>query len=263
VQVLGSLRIDGGGVSIDHWSSRKSHLLLAYLASEPRRVVTKEALTDLFWPDCASARAANNLSIAIHQIRSWLRPLIPFQPNGIRVQQGLYSLDPAVTWLVDIGEMRLQLAQARVAAHAGDVDKAREHNLSAVRVYSGEFLASDPYEEWTIEPRRAAEQEICVALRWLAADAASLGDWTSALQHASQCIQHDPCDEEAYRALMTGYWKQGNRALALQNYRSLERALRSDLSITPSDETIALARSIARDGAHPGIEAVGANWAAP
>jgi DNA-binding SARP family transcriptional activator len=232
------------GRSLTQWNSRKARAVLAYLVTDPRRGVPKETLIELFWPDAPPARGANNLSIAVHQIRRWLGEFQPSEERGIRVRQGLYGIENGADCWVDAVEMRRLLDAAGTALRNGDRDTARRQTMAAVELYRGGFLESDPYEEWAMAPRREHAEAFKRALAWLTGDCIAAGDWTSVVQHAGRMLEHDACDEEAHRAVMLAAWRTGKRPQALRQFELCASELRSALGVQPSAATQALYREI-------------------
>jgi len=235
--LLGTFQLQADGKAVTRWPSRKSRMLLAYLAAERNRLVPKDVLVELFWPDFSVARGSNNLSIAIHQIKTTLKKLMPGVGHVVRVDQGLYGLDQTVVGWVDLHEFRQHLSDARLALQRRDRGAARQRFLAAVDLYRGDFLDSDLYDEWTVEPRRSSTAAFARALAWLAGDAAASNDWERVLDYAGEIVRRDPCDEEGHRWLMTAYWQLGKRAHALQQYQLCSERLLEDLGASPSEET--------------------------
>lgn len=247
VSLLGAFEVRIGERVLDGWRSRKPRQLLAYLAMEPERPVARDTLIEAFWPESAPSRGANNLSIAVHHIRSRLGELLPDgggENRGIHVQQGQYRLDPALRWEVDIVDFRAHVAAGRTALAAGDRDEARTQLGEAIERYRADLLESDLGEEWAIEPREALQGLLQWALSWLASDAGGAGDWPRVLQLGQQLVQRDACDEVGHRSLISAYAALGNRGQALRQYRACEEALRDDFGVAPSAETRALLREL-------------------
>ena len=236
LRLLGSFDAHLRGQSIGRWPSRKARLLLAYLALERGRLVPKDVLIDLFWPDAPLERGSNNLSIAIHQLRTAMTAVEPESGQAIVVRQGLYGLltDDVST---DLWDFQAQLADARRALERKDDDATRTTLSIAVSLCEGDLLESDPYEDWAVEPRRSLGAAYNHALAWLATDAARANDWARVIDLAGRILQRDRCDESAHRWLMTGYWKLGNRPQALQQYRVYEDTLQRELGVQPSAES--------------------------
>jgi DNA-binding SARP family transcriptional activator len=243
LRLLGSFDVQMGGQSIGKWPSRKARLVLAYLAIERGRMVAKDVLIDLFWPDAPPERGSNNLSIAVHQLRAALGAIDADAAQCIIVRQGLYGVDPAKV-SVDLWDFQNSLAEARRALERRDDARARIALSAATDICQGDLLESDPYEEWAGGPRRTLGVAFNQSLAWLAEDASKHGDWPRVLEFAARILQRDRCDEAAHRWLMTAHWKLGNRPQALQQYRLYEEALEEELGVQPSDEARLLREQI-------------------
>jgi LuxR family maltose regulon positive regulatory protein len=237
LQLFGTFEVQVRGRLISSWPSKKARLLLAYIAMERGRMVPKDMLIDLLWPDGPPERGSNNLSIAIHQIRATLSELDPVSAQAIIVRQGLYGLDQALV-AVDLWEFQGHLSEARQALERHDDDATRAPLASAVDLcQAGDFLESDPYEDWTVEPRRSWSTAYNQALAWLATEASRGADWPRVIDYAGRILQRERCDEAGHRLLILAHWKTGNRPQALQQYRLCEAWLRDDLGVEPSEET--------------------------
>jgi DNA-binding SARP family transcriptional activator len=248
VRLLGAFEVRFGERAIEGWRSRKPRQLLAYLALEPDRPVGRETLIETFWPESAPARGANNLSIAVHHIRARLAELLPDgggESRGLSVQQGLYRLDPALPWEIDVAAFRDRANAGKAALAAGRVGEARTQLGAAIEAYRGELLASDLTEEWALDPREAIGGQFQWAAGWLAADAAEAGDWQRLLQLGQRLVQRDSGDEAGHRWLIRAHAALGNRGQALRQYQACEQALRDEFGVAPSEETRALLRELA------------------
>ncbi len=243
VSLIGPFEAWVGDQKVTSWPGRKARLLLAYLALEKGRVVPKDVLIELFWPGARSDRGANNLSIAVHQIRSRLADISPEAAKAVTVRQGLYSIDPEEL-SVDLWDLQSHLDQARRSLERDDRPALRYHLREAVSLYRGELMASDPYEEWTMEPRRILSASCYQALAWLATEAASQRDWPAVIDFATQILRRDACDENAHRMIVNAHLMMGNRSLALQQYRACVEVLDRELRVQPDAETLRLGKEL-------------------
>ena len=153
------------------------------------------------------------------------------------VRQGLYGLDQALT-SVDLWDYQALSIRARRGLESSDDATTRGILIAAVELCrTGEFLQSEPYEDWTIEPRRSLSATYNQALAWLATEASQSGDWLRVVDYAGRILERERCDEAGHRWLMLAHWKIGNRPQALQQYGLCEAWLREDLGVEPSQET--------------------------
>ena len=245
LRLLGPFEARIGTQLVTSWPGRKARLLLAYLAMERGRMIPRDTLIELFWPGVREDRGPNNLSIAIYQIRSILAELLSDGSTAILVRQGMYGLDPDRT-TVDLWDLRAALEAARRCLEKKDQGAVKNHLIRAVTLCRGELMASDPYEEWTAEPRRALNGAWQKSVAWLAEEAWSREDWLAALDFGNQMLQRDTCDESAYRLLMNTHLRMGNRSQALRQYQTCVETLRSELGIAPSPETKRVGEALSR-----------------
>jgi len=243
VRLLGSFEVRCGGSVLNAWPSKKARLLFAYLAMEPGRLVPKDVLVELFWPDASPARGSNNLSIAVHQLRSALKGSFPDGNHGVIVQKGLYGLDAEAAW-VDVREFQACMAKARPGLEKGAKDQVRACLSEALALYRGDFMESDPYEEWTEEPRRSLGMLASRALAWLVEDAAEAGDWQRVLDYSARILERDACDEAGHRWAMAAHWRLGARTKALHQYEVCCSRLEAEIGARPAEETTRLYEQI-------------------
>jgi len=247
LRMLGSLDVQWRGDAVDVPLGRKARMLLAFLAAGRPAGREKNELLGTFWPESADARAANNLSIAVHQVRTWLGGIAPAGRDMIAVRQARYALQGACR--VDVEDFRDAISQGKRAVAAGDATEARRQFEDAVTTYRGEFLATEPCEEWALEVRRELATLAVEAAKWLARDAVRLRDWPRALEQAERIRAMDNLDEEAYQLLMLAHAKAGNRARAIQAYAECEDRLREGLGLAPGVLTRRLYDDIRAPGA--------------
>jgi DNA-binding SARP family transcriptional activator len=241
--LLGPFEARVGDRPVASWPGRKARQLLAYLALEKGRMVPKDVLIELFWPGARADRGANNLSIAIYQIRSSLAAVSREASEAITVRQGLYGIEMEGVG-VDLWDLQAHLDQARRALERDDKPSVRAHLKDAVALCRGELMASDPYEEWTAEPRRRFNAAWHQALAWLATEASTQREWPSVVDYAGQILGRDACDEGAHRMIVNAHLMMGNRSLALQQYRACVEILRRELGVHPSPETLKLGEEL-------------------
>jgi DNA-binding SARP family transcriptional activator len=206
--------------------ARKDAGWLAYVAAHPQS--SSSALATLLWPDATSAGALNNLRQRIHRLR---------RATGAR--------------LVEMGEV-IGLA-ADLAALAPPGRAALEADLSGTD--DGELLGGFEYDDlpefaaWLATARRARREACSAALAAIASDAESAGELARALAGTQRLLAHEPVSEHAHRRLMRLHYLRGDNAAAIAAFEACEHALRAELGVRPSAETIALLQLIEQSAA--------------
>ena len=113
-----------------------------------------------------------------------------------------------------------------------------------LRLFSGDYLPEDLYEDWT-QKRRDRLRRLH---RWLLEHAATLAIAHTmglrACEYLQTLLEQDGTDEQTHRLLMLVYARMGHRTDALNQFQQLKTALRTELSASPLPETMTLFRDI-------------------
>ncbi len=215
---------------------KKARALLAYLAAEDGRAVSRERLADLLWPYQGSEQARHSLRNCLLELRKALG---------------------------SAADLHLVADFANCRIRDVDVDLDRFETLArseqpteleaAADLYRGEFLAdfhitSEPFQEWLAAERDRALGLACEVLQRLTAARDSAGEHEAAIRSGRRLVALDPLSELGQRALIRAYAKAGRRAEALRQYKSCAENLKRELGVAPDHETQALANEIAHSG---------------
>jgi len=228
VTLLGGLRAEQRGMSIDRFRTRKTAGLLAYLAFHAGRRHQRESLATLFWPDASPELALKSLGVALSSLRKLLEP--PTVPAGnVVIADRLTALLRREAVQTDVATFD----QALVAA-AGTADpvERRRHLETALRVYAGDLLPGH-YDEW-ITPER---ERLALAHRRALNDIVLLLATTNpsdALPYALQAAAADPYDESCCLRAMELRAATGRPTDALRQFADFDRRLMADLGERPS-----------------------------
>jgi DNA-binding SARP family transcriptional activator len=245
IYVTGSLAVaaDGAVVREDDLPGQ-ARLVLAMLAVEHRRPLTRDELADELWPE----RLPRSWETALRAVVSKLRSALT--AAGIPTEQlissafGCYELRlPRGAWLdLDAAADALHVAESQL--ERGEVESARANATVTSMICARPFLAG-VYAPWTVATRvrittlrlRAAE---CLAEAWAAS-----GDSARSARAAEQALALDPFRETTVRRLISAYAALGDRAAAANAYRRCRELLARDLGVAPAPETVALFEALA------------------
>jgi ATP/maltotriose-dependent transcriptional regulator MalT/DNA-binding SARP family transcriptional activator len=204
IVTLGRFAVALGGerVPASAWQSRKARDLLKLLVGRRGRPITREAAAESLWPGEAPGPLANRLSVALSTLRKVLDP-DRSHPADYFIAADSQSLALALDHVtVDVVEF-LELATDGLSIAAeGDRDAARAKLRGAEKLYTGDFLEEDLYEDWAVDCREAARSAALEISRLLARSAAESGDDEAASRHLRRLLERDPYDEDAWIALV-------------------------------------------------------------
>ena len=202
-------------------STTKSRSLLAYLLLHRDVPLSRETLTEMFWPGRPPHRARRSLSTALWRIRRSFAPLDPLQCD----RQFVHLAYPGEVQVdVEMFEKNIQ--------RAIDVESLQ----AAVALYRGDFLPSF-YEDWVVQQRGWVQAQFQDALLQLMAAYENRNDHLHVLATAQQVLSLDKCNEAAHRAAMRAYAGMGQRTEALAQYRRCQDTLARELGVEPSAKT--------------------------
>lgn len=241
--MLGSFQIRLNDQVIEAWPSGRGRSLGKYLLFHHDQPISRDMLMDLFWPDVAPDAARNRLNVAIHGLRQAFRPVTDLPI--VVFKDGAYSVNPDLRIWLDVVEFERCIETGRQLS-ASDRPAAAAMFESASGLYQGEFLAEDPYEEWTLLIRERLRIAYLDTLDWLSQFYFSEGRDGSCVQICQVILAHDACREDVHCRLMRSYARQGQHNLALRQYQSCSQALREELGIEPAPATTELYQRIRR-----------------
>ena len=235
INVLGPLVIKSDGCRLDKLP-KKARALLAFLATQNGEAVSRERLADLLWPYQGSEQGRHSLRNCLLELRKALG-------------RGAAS------------DLAADFANCRVEDAIVDLDDFERLSRSqdprelqtAADLYRGDlladfYIASEPFQEWLAAARDRALAAICDVLERLIALQDAAGDYEAAIQSGRRLVTLEPLSESGQRALMRAYARGGRRGEALRQYKNCVTTLQRELSVTPDEETQALAHAIARSG---------------
>jgi DNA-binding SARP family transcriptional activator/tetratricopeptide (TPR) repeat protein len=220
VDLLGgfAMRVGGRAVLAEHWR-RSAAALVKLLALAPRHVLHREQVMDALWPGLEVDQAAPRLHKAAHYARRTLG-----DPRGLVLGSEGVSLFPDAS--VDVDVERFQVCAQRALAIAEGTGEAPAQAAAALELWTGDLLPEDPYEPWLEGPREHLNQLRVDLLR--------------RARRWEELAALDPGDEEASVECARELADAGDRRSALRQLERLERALRRELGMTPSNAVAAL-----------------------
>jgi DNA-binding SARP family transcriptional activator len=224
---------------VEEWPGHKALSLFKYLLLTRRRRVLKDVLYELFWSDVDPEACRRNLHQAIYSLRHTLRGHRP-DIRYLLFEDDCYLLNPRLEIWVDAEEFDEHAIAGQRLEVSGQLDEAMAEYGKAEALYRGHLLEECLYEDWiSVERERLRSAYTHMAGR-LAVGYVDRREYSAAILLCQKALTLDRCDEDAHRLLMHCYEAQGQRHLALRQFRACADALQADFDLAPSEETIAL-----------------------
>jgi len=247
IRVLGRFQVLRRGKLLpsSSWGRRKTQTLLKILLTRPGSIFTQDQLIEALYGGENPQAKAHNLRGRISQLRHALEPSMKARGEStyiIRSGQGYY-IDADACW-IDTEAFRERLTSAIEAEEAGHWARAAEAYETAIKLYHGDFLEEDSYEEWSVEVRDELKGQYLRALARIAHCYAQLHEFDRAGEWCERALAIDPSMEPVIRQGMEYAYHAGEQGRALQIYRDGVAALCDRLAVEPSEETVELYRRI-------------------
>jgi DNA-binding SARP family transcriptional activator len=214
-----------------------------YLILEHPTPVVKEILMDTFWPDSDVEAARRNLHQAIYALRQTLRGEQQ-KFHHIWFRNDCYSLNPDIETWIDFREFEKCIDTGRRLEKAGRLNEAIEQYGTAEGLYHSDFLEEDLYEDWPVIQRQQLFNQYLSLVDKLSEFYFQNRQYAAAVHFCQKILAKDRCYEAAHRRLMQSYLAQELRHLAIRQYQTCIRALREEVGIEPSEETVTLYKHI-------------------
>jgi DNA-binding SARP family transcriptional activator len=232
VQLLGCPRLtapDGDVVA----APASAFALIGFLSARRGGQASRGVIAGHLWADQDEEHAKHALATCLWRLKSaggkGAPPLIEASGDMLSLSEGIS---------VDVITFEQHLVEAQ-----RDGRDSRAHLSAAAAAYGGDFLEGHGADWACLERERLACLHID-ALVELAQAEAACGRWAAVADHARRASFAEPLREDAHRLVMEACLHQGNRGLALKQYRQCADILSRELDVEPMPETQALAARI-------------------
>ena len=230
VQLLGTYRLDVGGVEIRAGLRAKARELLAFYLLHPAGT-TLDAAVEALWPEADPGRGSEWFWTALGNLRSRLRDATGEKKLKVIERDGdRYRVEP----LFDVDLWRLEQALSDGGAGTDDVLRAAAYDRVA-QTYAGDLLAGQDWA-WAETPREDLRQRVLDVLVWLGDVRWASGDARGSWQALQRAVEVDPYAEQIYRRIMRLQSKLGRPDDAAATYRRLQARL-VEIELEPTPET--------------------------
>jgi DNA-binding SARP family transcriptional activator len=253
VYCLGRFELYSGQKKVDQWRSLKAKSLLKFLVAHRGRYIPNDVLMEALWPGYPPEAASNNLKVAVYALRQTISysGLEPGRNNKngfmlLLFADGRYTLNPEMELRVDVEEFQQRWATGRRLEKEGKYAEAISEYQLAEKLYRGDYLEDDLYEDWTLLQREALKDIYLTILIRLAEDSFRQTDFQGCIAYCQKILAKDSCREDAYRELMRCYSRLGQRHRALRWFELCAQTMKRELGVAPENQTTDLYQRLLR-----------------
>jgi len=260
VKLFGKFELWCGDQQIqdNDWPRRKTQMLFKCLVSERGRIFTTDQLVDALFSHLDADKASLNLYNRISELRKILEPELPKRhPSSFieRIGKGDYRLiDTNICW-VDIESFQRHVATARELEQTSRWSEAIQQYNKALDLYRADYLAEDLYEDWTQLKRQQLSEQYLSVIEGLIRSHNEVAQHGLVIDLCKRLIELQPAKESAYQAWMKAAHLSGQTDQVAQIYDQCVNALKQNLDVALSQETIQLFEQI-QSGSVPESEQV-------
>jgi len=222
VYCLGAFRVvrETGPAPLSAWQSRRARTLLKILIARRGRPATRDYLMETLWPDEAPEVVTRRLSVAQATVRAVLDPQKRYPPDHFVISANDALRLDLTNLPVDVERFLADAARGLGLQRDGSTTESRETLRAAERLYEGDFLEEDLYEDWAGPLREEARMAFLSVSRALAELAVGSGDTDGAIRRYLQILDKDPWDAAAHLALVEVLEGAGRHGEARRRYRA-------------------------------------------
>ena len=233
IRMLGrfSVSLSARQVPVETWQRKAAVTVLKILAMHPGHLVPRDRLVEFLWPGVDERHGRDRLKVAVYSLRQLLghAELVEHAGEAYALRAGAVLLDVAV--------FERLVAEGLRHARQHRPDDAVASLGDALRLYQGDYLEEDPYEEWCAEERMRLRELYFEAAEYLSEILVLQGRFDEAGRVCGDALGRENCREVFHRMRMECLLAEGRAEEAERQYRRCCEALDRELSVEPLPET--------------------------
>ncbi|HYF75113.1 MAG TPA: BTAD domain-containing putative transcriptional regulator, partial [Candidatus Nitrosocosmicus sp.] len=236
VKLFGSFRMFVNEVEIgeNEWKTRKISGILKYILAYPKKSVTRERLATIFWPESDTKAAYTSLRAALYELRKTLaRFNLAFESDDALIIEGKdgFRLNSRHTIETDVNHFSELYKQYKAQRSASE--NIKELLVKLTQIYDGDFLESDPYDEWAALYSDHYRSMFVEVSHHLAGLYISDGESEAAENLLLRHMKVDPFDENACSMLIRLYDETGQKSRAASLRQQFCKRFEAEMGVMP------------------------------
>lgn len=225
------IKHNGTVMTMEDWTNRKALDLLKYLLLHHNHWVKQEEILENFWPATDVEKGKQTLYVALYTIRRKFGPTLEGGKDAIQTKKGMYRIQLPEPYWLDTEVFSEYAGEGLHFFRERSFLKAVEFLEQAKKVYRGDFLGENLYDEWTQEVRESYLETYLSVLSALAQIRGDSGDLPAAVNLLDEALTKNPFQDQLHREMMRYLIQAGRVHEAIQHYREYSEMYREELGV--------------------------------
>ncbi|NTV89972.1 MAG: hypothetical protein HGA22_06370, partial [Clostridiales bacterium] len=242
------IQVNSDLVPGDVWKTRKIKGILIFLLLNSGKAVSREYLSELFWPDSDRKAASMSFRAALYELKRVMlqygmvtqegTPIIHETASGIEITRS----GNLVTDLDEFNSLssRLEANENR----STDNDRKLKLMEGLMRLYRGDLLEYESFDDWMMVDSEKYRSRFIDAALELAGEYMKLADCRKAEETLYKIFSHDSCNEAAALLMVKLYISMGRNSQAVKFFKSFRDRLQRELGVKTDSRLEAAVRDI-------------------
>ena len=239
VVLLSGLQVCRHEHVIDRFRTQKTGEMLAFLALNSRRILPREEIAGIVWPESNIEAGRASLRTALASLRQQLELPGTIANSVVFADRVSVRLNPEA-YTTDVADFE---AACRIADSAAAVEQRLQAAREAVRLYTGDLLPGY-YADWILSERSRLAQNYVYQLRQVISALHDSGQSGQALPYAHRLLAANPYEEEHYLLTMRVCADAQQPGEALHCFEQWKQLSEKSLGAPPSQLACSLAEQI-------------------
>lgn len=251
VSLFGTFSIRSNELVFERSENTKALELLCYLLVHRDQPHPREKIGALLWENSSTAQSKKNLRQTLWQLQAILAACCqPHSDNLLLIEPEWLQFNKQADIALDVREF--EQAYIAIQETPGSELSASQVHLTekALELYQGSLL-DGWYQDWCLFERERLQDMYLMMLNKMIGFCEIHQHFEQGINYGMQILRHDRAHERTHMHLMRLYCLAGDRTAALRQYQRCVTALREELNVEPSRQTLELYNLIIHDQLEP------------
>ncbi|MBU3111056.1 bacterial transcriptional activator domain-containing protein [Clostridium lacusfryxellense] len=238
IYTLGSFEVKSAGNVLSNDCKRSQQLwnLFKYILTYRNKRIVQENFSEILWSDKECANPVKALQNLVYRLRMLLdyKGVNKDGESIINYSQGCYSWNKQSNYWTDVDEFEDLYKKAKVAENNDDSINAIELYQKALKLYKGDYLSEDSYNEWIMPVRNYYHRIYIDIIAKLTKLLKHYGRSKDILKICEEALMIQPFEESLHLFYIEALIEVGNMKQAQKQYEYVTSMLYEQMGVKPS-----------------------------